>query len=97
MNGGMSSGISSCRIFTDLTIISFRNWNWKKIGVKFEEEEKVCSFEELTSRRLFSQFEEIGVLKEVPRSNHMDMGEFQKFLETHNASWAFNKLFGIER
>lgn len=74
-----------------------RNWNWKKINVKIQEEEEVKSENECLQKRIFSRFEEIGVVKETLRGNHMDMGEFYKYLEIHDAAWAFKELFGIEK
>jgi len=74
-----------------------RNWNWKKIGVKFQEEEDAKTSEDVKENRIFTGFKEVGVVKECQRGNHMDMGEFYKFLEIHNSTWAFKEIFGIER
>ena len=65
-----------------------KSWNWQRINVKISEE-----LEEGEARRLFSNFEEVGVLKHTERSNHMDMGEFRKYLEQHNCEWVFKELF----
>ena len=65
-----------------------KSWNWQRINVKITEE-----LEEGEARRLFKNFEEVGVLKNTERSNHMDMGEFRKYLEQHNCEWVFKELF----
>ena len=66
-----------------------KSWNWKKIFVRFQE-----NFEGKVG--LFSIFEEIGFVKGDTRDYHMDMGEFNKYLEKHNCDKnVFNTLFGI--
>lgn len=70
-----------------------RNWQWKHIKLKVQEEEEG----ETDAKRIFTGFQEIGVLKECQRGNHMDMGEFQKYLQQHNVHWVFKELFGIDR
>ena len=69
-----------------------KSWNWQKINVKTHEE---LDAEE--GHRLFDSFGEIGGdwLKNTERSNHMDMGEFQKYLEHHNCQWVFKELFTL--
>ena len=71
-----------------------RSWNWQRLSVKVQED---FTTEDLDSNRLFGKFEEIGVVKNTERSNHMDMGEFQKYLDQHSLGWVFNELFGIDR
>jgi hypothetical protein len=39
----------------------------------------------------------VGVLKDCQRGNHMDMGEFQRYLQEHDLHWVFKELFGIDR
>ena len=68
-----------------------RSWNWQRINIKIHED---C---DKNKERLFDSFEEIGVVKNTERSNHMDMGEFQKYLENHNCQWVFKELFSIKR
>ena len=63
-----------------------KSWTWQRINVKITEELE-------TESRLFSNFEEIGVLKNTERSNHMDMGEFRKYLGSHDCEWVFKELF----
>ena len=70
-----------------------RSWNWQRLSVKVQED---FTTENLDSNRLFGKFEEIGVVKNTERSNHMDMGEFQKYLESHNCQWIFKELFSIK-
>eukprot|EP00092_Neocalanus_flemingeri_P037214 GFUD01040519.1.p1 GENE.GFUD01040519.1~~GFUD01040519.1.p1 ORF type:complete len:297 (+),score=68.72 GFUD01040519.1:912-1802(+) len=74
-----------------------RNWNWKKITVKIQEELEVGSEEEVEDKRLFTSFNEIGQVKECHRGNHRDMGEFYKYLEVYNSTWVFKELFGIDK
>ena len=62
-----------------------------------EEEGEVTDPEEIQCWRRFEGFKEVGVLKDCIRGNHMDMGEFQKFLKEHRADWVFKELFGIDR
>eukprot|EP00092_Neocalanus_flemingeri_P013834 GFUD01014924.1.p1 GENE.GFUD01014924.1~~GFUD01014924.1.p1 ORF type:complete len:289 (-),score=65.91 GFUD01014924.1:324-1190(-) len=71
-----------------------RHWNWKKINVKIQEDRDT---EEIDAERLFDKFEEIGTVKNSGRDYHMDMGEFFKYLESHQCGWAFKELFGIEK
>jgi len=73
-----------------------RNWNWKKITVKVQEELDDQS-EKNEKKNLFERFEEIGLLKDCQRGNHMDMGEFYRYLEAVNSAWVFKDLFGIEK
>ena len=69
-----------------------KSWNWQKINIKLHEELK-------DEQRLFEGFSEIGGdwLKNTERSNHMDMGEFQKYLESHNCDWVFKEMFSIKQ
>ena len=70
-----------------------RSWNWQRLSIKVQED---LTSEDVDSLRLFGKFEEIGVVKNTERSNHMDMGEFQKYLESHNCQWIFKELFSIK-
>ena len=74
-----------------------RNWQWKHIRLKVEEEEEAATLEQLKDSRVFRGFQEVGVLKDTQRGNHMDMAEFLKYLQQHNVEWVFNELFGIDR
>jgi len=74
-----------------------RNWQWKMIKLKIQEELEAKTQGEVEAGRVFTGFEEIGVLKECQRGNHMDMGEFQKYLQRHNVHWVFDQIFGIDR
>ena len=49
-----------------------RSWNWQRLSIKVQED---LTSEDVDSLRLFGKFEEIGVVKNTERSNHMDMGE----------------------
>ena len=65
--------------------------------LRVEEEGEASDTEEILSWRKFEGFKEVGVLKDCIRGNHMDMGEFQKYLDQHCLGWVFNELFGIDR
>ena len=65
--------------------------------LRVEEEGEASGEEEISSWRQFEGFKEVGVLKDCIRGNHMDMGEFQKYLDQHCLGWVFNELFGIDR
>ena len=62
-----------------------------------EEEGEADDEEKILCWRRFEGFKEVGVLKDCIRGNHMDMGEFQKYLDQHCLGWVFNELFGIDR
>jgi len=70
-----------------------RNWNWKRLSLKILEEEEGA----VDDLRLFSGFSEIGEVKGASRDYHMDMGQFQLFLEQHSCAHIFPQLFGIEK
>ena len=72
-----------------------KQWNWKKINVKLQEEDKDVI--DLESWRKFKKFEEIGFVKAETRDYHMDMGEFFKYLQEYQCEYMFKELFGIEK
>ena len=74
-----------------------RNWQWKLVKVRVQEDGEVPDSQGVDGWRSFQGFGEVGVLKDCLRGNHMDMGEFQKFLKEHRADWVFKELFGIDR
>jgi len=74
-----------------------RNWQWKMIKLKVQEDQDATTVTDIEEQRVFTGFQEIGVLKECQRGNHMDMGEFQKYLQEHDIHWVFKELFGIDR
>lgn len=74
-----------------------KQWTWKKINVKFQEDEKLDNFENLVKWRKFDSFQEIGFVKAETRDYHMDMGEFYKYLQSHECDYMFKELFGIEK
>lgn len=73
-----------------------KQWNWKKINVKFQENEQTTpgDFQKL---RKFDKFEEIGFVKGETRDYHMDMGEFKNYLQMHQCDYMFNELFGLDK
>ncbi len=74
-----------------------KSWNWKKINVRTQESFKVKDNDDLCLWRKFSIFEEIGFVKGETRDYHMDMGEFFKYLQSHNCQPLFKELFGIDK
>ena len=74
-----------------------KQWTWKKINVKFQEDEKLDNIENLVKWRKFDSFQEIGFVKAETRDYHMDMGEFYKYLQSHECDYMFKELFGIEK
>ena len=74
-----------------------RNWQWKLVKVRVQEDGEVPDSQGVDGWRSFQGFGEVGVLKDCLRGNHMDMGEFQKYLDQHSLGWVFNELFGIDR
>ena len=71
-----------------------KQWNWKKINVKFQEDPSPNQEEDFLK---FEKFEEIGFVKGDTRDYHMDMGEFFKYLKEHKCEHMFKELFGIEK
>jgi len=73
-----------------------KHWNWKKINVKIQEEEQIET--DVDSHRRFGTFQEIGTVKNPDSRNyHMDLGEFYKFLESHQSAYMFKELFGVDK
>jgi len=70
-----------------------RNWNWKRLNIKIQEELEG----DIEDCRLFSGFVEIGEVKSGSRDCHMDMGQFQTYLQQHGCLHIFSQLFGIEK
>ncbi|XP_030767278.1 RWD domain-containing protein 2A [Sitophilus oryzae] len=73
---------------------SIKSMNWKKIFCKTTESNK----EELKAQN-FIKFH--GFIEKVfdnhgPKYNHMDMGEFYKYLEEHELGYIFKDIFGVE-
>lgn len=73
-----------------------KQWNWKKINVKFQEDERTI-FRDIEKFRKFDKFEEIGFVKGEMRDYHMDMGEFKNYLQVHTCDYMFNELFGLDK
>lgn len=72
-----------------------KQWNWKKINVNFQEDQELPDFASLDKWKKFDKFEEIGFVKSETRDYHMDMGEFYKYLQSHDVDYMFKELFGI--
>ena len=74
---------------------TIKQWNWKKINVKIQEEDKHVT--DIETWRKFQKFEEIGFVKGETRDYHMDMGEFFKYLQANQCEYMFKELFGLEK
>ncbi|CAG9762309.1 unnamed protein product [Ceutorhynchus assimilis] len=71
-----------------------KSMNWKKIFCKITESNK----EDTKSANFlkFKNFVEIVFDNHGPKFNHMDMGEFNKYLEQHELGYIFKDIFGME-
>lgn len=65
--------------------------NWKRIFLKISEECK-----EDSSFLKFKVFEEVAFQSSGNKCNHMDIAELHRYLETHNCSYIFKELFGVD-
>ena len=78
-----------------------KSWNWKKINVRHQEDEKFDAESDqlsIDSFRRFRGFQEIGFVKNSDtRDYHMDMSEFSKYLDQNNCLYMFKILFGFEK
>lgn len=75
-----------------------KSWNWKKINVKFQEEESSENYQEFQKQRRFENLQEVGFVKSgESRDYHMDMGEFYNYLVSHKSDYMFKELFGIDK
>ena len=78
-----------------------KSWNWKKINVRHQEEEKVdenSDHQTIEIFRRFKGFQEIGFVKNgETRDYHMDMSEFSKYLDQNDCLYMFKILFGFEK
>lgn len=68
---------------------SIKAINWKRIFCKITED---CA----EDGRKFADFREIAFQINGSRSNHMDMGELNRFLKAHQCQYVFKDLFGVE-
>ena len=71
-----------------------RSWNWKSITCR--KREIVEDAKDIETLRRVEGFEELAFDAHGHRSNHMDMGQFLKYLEHHKLDYAFKFLFGID-
>jgi len=71
-----------------------KQWNWKKISVKYQEN---ADREDLESFKKFDKFEEIGFVKVDSRDNRIDTREFFRYLQDKNCQHVYNELFGIDK
>ena len=78
-----------------------KQWNWKQIDLKFQEDQECLSYETLETFIKFDNFEEIGFVDHNFTNGHtidyyMDINEFLKYLQLHNCEDMFKKLYEIE-
>ncbi|XP_018329910.1 RWD domain-containing protein 2A [Agrilus planipennis] len=71
---------------------TIRNMGWKKLFVKIYEE---CKEDPKTFCK-FDCFEEVVFQTSNLKCQHMDLGEFLKFLEEHKCGHVFKDLFGVD-
>eukprot|EP00088_Acartia_fossae_P057770 TRINITY_DN6742_c1_g1_i10.p1 TRINITY_DN6742_c1_g1~~TRINITY_DN6742_c1_g1_i10.p1 ORF type:complete len:289 (-),score=30.38 TRINITY_DN6742_c1_g1_i10:161-1027(-) len=69
-----------------------RNWQWKRLSLKIQQDEKTG---DIDGQRKFDGFQEIGEVKGNTRDYHMDMGAFQVYLNNHGFGDLFGELFSI--
>lgn len=71
-----------------------KSMNWKKIFCKITESNK----DDLKSSEFIKlqDFVELVFENHGPKYNHMDMGEFYKYLEEHQLGYIFKDIFGVE-
>ncbi|XP_022920182.1 RWD domain-containing protein 2A [Onthophagus taurus] len=65
-----------------------KSMNWKRIFCKVTEDAK---------SKKFNNFEEVSFTNHGMRANHMDMGEFYKYLERYQCAYIFKDLFGVDK
>ncbi|XP_050300012.1 RWD domain-containing protein 2A [Anthonomus grandis grandis] len=73
---------------------SVKSMNWKKIFCKITESTKEDAQQDNFLK--FKDFMEIVFESHGPKFNHMDMGEFSKYLEQKDLGYIFKDLFGVE-
>lgn len=71
-----------------------RRLNWKKITCRHRE--KGTADKSVNEQRKFTGFDELFFEIHGTRENHMDMGQFQHYLDQHDLGYIFQILFGIE-
>ncbi|ENN71057.1 RWD domain-containing protein 2A [Dendroctonus ponderosae] len=71
-----------------------KNMNWKKIFCKITESNKEDSKGGTFLR--FKDFLELVFENHGPKFNHMDMGEFYRYLEAHEVANIFKEIFGVD-
>nr|CAI5826824.1 unnamed protein product [Callosobruchus analis] len=72
---------------------TIKSMNWKQIFIKVIEQD---GQKDGNSFRKFSKLQETVFQNRGPKFNHMDMGEFLKYLEKHDVAYVFKDLFGVE-
>ena len=70
---------------------TLRRWNWKSITCRKREVEPV----DVDSSRKVKDFREV-CFDVHGRQNHMDMGQFLSYLQSHKLQYMFKELFGVE-
>eukprot|EP00118_Oscarella_pearsei_P001132 m.6687 g.6687 ORF g.6687 m.6687 type:complete len:288 (+) comp16579_c0_seq1:1-864(+) len=77
-----------------------RALNWKRITIRNQEKEEVkLGADEMNVLRRFNEFCEISFdphSGKGSRDYHMDLGQFQKYLDERQSVYMFHVLFGVE-
>ena len=78
-----------------------KQWNWKQIDLKYQEDQECLSYETLDTFIKFDNFEEIGFVDHNFTNGHtidyyMDISEFLKYLKLHNCEYIFKELYEKE-
>lgn len=71
-----------------------RRWNWKSITCR-KREVMQPSQDGINHYRRFVGFQELSFDIHGPRGNHLDLGQFKKYLEEHQLDCVFKDLFGV--
>lgn len=72
-----------------------RRWNWKSITCRKREVIPITEKDEIKHYHKFQGFRELSFNIHGPRGNHLDLGQFKKYLTDHNLDSVFKDLFGV--
>ena len=73
-----------------------RRWNWKSITCRDREVSDCSAACTIDSQRKFQGFQELAFDVHGPRGNHLDLGQFKRYLSEHGLDSMFKELFGVE-
>ncbi len=72
-----------------------RRWNWKSITCRHREDSS-SGGSAIDEQRRFDGFRELSFDVHGPRGNHLDLGQFRRYLTEHRLEYMFKELFGVE-